>query len=391
MGLDGPRLDAAELLKTACRTAGLDDFGEWEIRSPLDALIDSYEQDANLNPFGRIAARWDLLRFLNNLLQMRAEEKKHPEILDQRIDKPIFIAGLPRSGTSFLHELLSADPQSLAVRCWETIYPCALDLACASDRDIARRRRKVAQQLAMFEWIAPEIRHLHPISADSPQECTEITGHVFLGMRFDSTHRIPSYRRWLDGRDLVPAYRFHKRFLQHLQYHRGAGQWVLKCPDHVFALDALRQVYPDARFVFCHRSPLAVLPSVARLTEVIRHPFTSHLDRREIGTEVSERWALGAKILVEDACSLAGMSEPSFHLTFDRFVRDPAAAVEAVYQHFGIYRDPESAARIRRLVSERPGGGNGPNRGRLADYGLDATVLRGRFRDYAQCFGLMLA
>ena len=382
-------LSTRDLLNAAQRRTGLADFGEWDIEEPLEILIKSYEKEARLSPFGRMAARWDLLRFLSNLLYLREEERKDPTILDERIERPIFITGLPRSGTSFLHELLCEDSQNLAVRCWEAIYPCPLDPNRPVERDIGRRRKKVDRQLASFERIAPEIRSLHPMVADTPQECTEITGHVFLGMRFDTTHHIPSYRRWLDGHSLAPAYRFHKRFLQHLQHRRGRAQWVLKCPDHVFALDAVREVYPDARFVFMHRDPLSVLPSVARLTETLRRPFTASVDRLEIGTEVSERWAKGAKILLAAAPSFAAAPAPAFHLPFRRFVRDPAAAVEAVYAHFGMTLGAEASTRVRNLVAARPNGGNGRNFGRLEDYGLDAERERGRFADYVEFFGLV--
>ena len=382
-------LSTRDLLNAAQRRTGLADFGEWDIEEPLEILIKSYEKEARLSPFGRMAARWDLLRFLSNLLCLREEERKDPAILDERIERPIFITGLPRSGTSFLHELLCEDSQNLAVRCWEAIYPCPLDPNRRVERDIERRRKKVDRQLASFERIAPEIRSLHPMVADTPQECTEITGHVFLGMRFDTTHHIPSYRRWLDGHSLAPAYRFHKRFLQHLQHRRGRGQWVLKCPDHVFALDAVREVYPDARFVFMHRDPLSVLPSVARLTETLRRPFTASVDRLEIGTEVSERWAKGAKILLAAAPTFAAAPAPAFHLPFRRFVRDPAAAVEAVYAHFGMTLGAEASTRVRNLVAARPNGGNGRNFGRLEDYGLDAERERGRFADYVEFFGLV--
>ena len=386
LGNFGQPLSANELIRAARRHTGLSDFGDWAIEGPLEILIKSYEDEASLNAFGRMAARWDMLRFLSNLLRLHDEEKRNPAILDQKIEQPIFITGMPRSGTSFLHELLCEDDSNQVVRCWETIYPLPIRDDAPDDSD--RRRKKVNRQLAAFKWIAPEIRFLHPIDADTPQECTEITGHIFRGMRFDTTHYVPSYRHWLDGQSQIAAYRFHKRFLQHLQYRRRASRWILKCPDHVFALDALRAVYPDARFVFMHRNPLSVLPSLARLTEVLRRPFTSRLDRPQIGADLSRQWAGGAAILIEAANSLQGLAEPPLHLTFNRFVRDPAECVAAVYRHFGIDLDAGPAARVRRLVTEKPNGSNGRNRGRLEHYGLDAENERRRFGDYIAYFGV---
>ena len=160
------------------------------------------------------------------------------------------------------------------------------------------RPARVARQLRAFERLAPEFRALHPLDATSPQECSEITAHVFRSLRFDTTYRIPSYRHWLDQAGHLPAYRFHRRFLQHLQHQAPGGRWVVKCPDHLFALDAIRAVYPDARLVFVHRDPVKVLLSVAKLTEVVRRPFTRRLDPHEIGRQESARWLDGTQRMI---------------------------------------------------------------------------------------------
>ena len=234
--------------------------------------------------------------------------------------------------------------------------------------------------------MTPEVRALHPINADSPQECTEITGHIFRSMRFDTTHHVPMYRDWLHAQEQIAPYRFHKRFLQHLQHHRPRKRWILKCPDHVFALDSLRLVYPDACLIFLHRDPTIVLASLARLTEMLRRPFTRTLDRRQIGAELSKRWIQGAAILVDGGISCAGMSGSTLHLRFEDFTRDPAAAVAVVYQQFGLDLEPGVLAQIRALVAQKPRGGYGLNAGRLEEYGLDTRELRHQFAGYIQSF-----
>jgi len=203
-------------------------------------LVESYNREAELSLFGRFATRWDLLRFLTNLLELRAAEHRDPAILEQAIDRPIFISGLPRSGTTFLHNLLAQDPDNLAPLARETVYQCADRRRPAGSRD--RRAEKLDRHIAAFAGLAPEMSQIHPMTAYSAQECTEITAHVFQSLRLDTTHDIPSYRRWLDRTGHLTAYRFHKRFLQHLQRLKGPGRWVLKCPDHLFALEALREV-----------------------------------------------------------------------------------------------------------------------------------------------------
>ncbi len=384
LGLSGGRLSAPELIKLAQRTTELTDFGDMCFEEPLEVLFRSYEQEANLTVFGRFAARWDALRFLTNLLLLCEAEKRTPAILEQTIDRPIFITGLPRSGSTFLHNLLAQDRSNHVARAWETIYP--YPGPNSSKRNTDRRPRIVDRQLAIFGKLAPEFQSLHPFTAYSPQECTEITAHVFRSLRFDTTHAVPTYRHWIDDIGHVAAYRFHRQFLQHLQYRNGPGRWVLKSPDHVFALDALRDVYPDAQFIFTHRHPVEVLPSLAKLTDVLRRPFTRHIDRLEIGQQVGERWARGAATLVAEEAR----AEPDrvVHLKFGNVVRDPFANVAKVYEHFGLNLSPEATERIQRLIAERPNGGYGRRRIRLDEYGLDRQAKQSRYQDYAACFGI---
>jgi hypothetical protein len=382
LGLSGRPLSASKLIKLARQTTELTDFGDTSFEEPLEVLLRSYEQEANLTVFGRFAARWDALRFLSNLLLLCEAEKRAPAILDQTIDRPIFITGLPRSGSTFLHNLLAQDRSNHVPRAWETIYPYLGQNGSARHAD--GRPRTVNRQLAIFGKLAPELQSLHPFTAYSPQECTEITAHVFRSLRFDTTHVVPTYRHWMDDIGHVAAYRFHRRFLKHLQYQNGPGRWVLKSPDHVFALDALRDVYPDARFIFTHRHPVEVLPSVAKLTDVLRRPFTRHVDRLEIGQQVGERWAKGAATLVAEGAR--AVPDRVVHLKFGDIVRDPFDSVSAVYEHFGLALSAEAAERVKRLVAERPNGGYGHRKTRLDEYGLDVQAKLQDYQDYAAYF-----
>ena len=203
-------------------------------------------------------------------------------------------------------------------------------------------------QLRAFEHLAPDFRSLHPLDANSPQECSEITAHVFRSLRFDTNYQIPTYRAWLDA-DVerhLPAYRFHKRFLQHLQSQDratgAAGRWVLKCPEHLFALRAIRTVYPDARLVFVHRDPVRVLLSQTRPTEVLRKPFTRRLDRDRIGQDESARWLAGARRMVEVGDD-AGLPDPVCHVHHMDLIADPVATVDA-----GVSPFRRGTARVRR-------------------------------------------
>jgi len=251
----------------------------------------------------------------------------------------------------------------------------------------------VTRQLRAFERLAPDFHDLHPLRADSPQECSEITAHTFRSLRFDTTYRIPSYRAWLDT-DLaghLPAYRFHRRFLQHLQHQgpeRPDSRWVMKCPDHLFALDAIRAVYPDARLVFVHRDPLRVLLSVARLAEVLRRPFTRCLDRAEIGRQESARWLEGTRRMIA-ASNDVGFNEPICHVHYLDIVSDPVGTVDAVYRHFGLPLPTATAQAMQRVVATQPNGGYGPHTYRFEDHGLDPETEQEKFRPYLLHFGIV--
>jgi hypothetical protein len=373
-------LVAEELIAAAEHRTGLSDFGEWQFITPLRVLLQACESEAALGAFGRFALRWDARRFLENMLQLRAAEKaSHAPA--PAIERPIFVTGLPRSGTTFLHSLLMADKANAVPRCWQTIDPAIAGAEAGETRAI----RKVNRQLKLFQWLAPDFGAMHPITATAPQECSEITAHVFASLRFDTTHYVPSYRAWLDNAGHLEAYRFHRYFLAHLARHAPARQrWVLKCPDHVFALDAIQQIYPDACFVFVHRDPMRVLASVAHLTEVLRQPFTRRLDRASIGRQVCDRWVEGAERIVVASKTLP--AERVVHIRYRELTGDPAGTVARLYAQFDLPFDDAFERRIRDYVDEKPNGGYGGLRHRLEDYGVDPAREQDRFADYVEAF-----
>jgi len=386
LGIFDRPLVADNLMRSAQRRTGLRDFGVSSFQEPLELLLQEYDRSAELSLFGRISARWDVLRYLTNLLLLKEAERQQPLILCESIERPLFIIGMPRSGTSFMHYLLAQDATLHVPRCWEAIYPTAGRGAVR--RAPGARARAVDRRLSQFARLAPEILGMHPLRADSPQECTEIMGHVFRSLRFDTTHDVPAYHRWLHGARHLPAYEFHKRFLKHLQHRRGPGRWVLKSPDHVFALDSIRKVFPDAGFVFMHRDPLRVLPSVARLTEVLRQPFSRRVDRLAIGRQVSNSWIKGAAILREASAQPSPSGVPILHIHFRKFIQDPLATVVQLYRHFDWPISEERIARLRTSVAGRRNGGYARHEYRLKDYGIDRRAAQLAFREYLEYFGV---
>lgn len=375
-------LDADALMRRAGGAAALAPFSA---EPGLRALVADYERHADLTFIGCCAARFDLTRLLDNHAALAARERAEPALRDQRIEAPVFITGLPRSGTTFLHKLLAEDPENRFPAVWETVYP----LPRKPGDTPARRIAAVNRQLAAFERMAPGFHAVHPIDACAPQECTEITAHVFRSFRFETTHEIPGYRAWLRGADHVPAYRFHRRFLQHLQHTDGRPRrFVVKCPDHVFTLAALREVYPDARLIFLHRDPLEVLASVAGLTAILRGPFSTRLDRAAIGRQVLGDWVAGAEAMLRaDAEALFPAAQVA-HLRFQDLTADPVGTLAGVYARFGLPLSEAARTRMARRVAEEPRGGYGGVTFRLDAFGIDAAAARPLFRDYAARFAV---
>jgi hypothetical protein len=379
LGVGTRPVKAAELIALAERRARRQ-LSDRSLEPALSTFLEACEEEAALSVFGRVSLRWDVQRLLGNVLRLDRAEAEDPTITAEEIAQPIFITGLPRSGTTFLQTLLAQDPGNITPLSWQTMQP----YPDARDRVRDRRVQRAEWELRAFRRISPEVEGLHPLAADTPQECTEITAHVFQSLRFDTTYFVPSYLRWVEAHGHTAAFRFHKRFLQHLQAQGGRRNWVLKCPDHVFTLDAIQEVYPDARFVFVHRHPAAVLASVAKLTEALRAPFTRHIDRLAIGAEVSARWRLGSeKILEADSILPAGRV---LHLHYDEVTRQPLAALEKLYRFFDRPFDEAARSRIAGFVARRPRGGYEVNRYEPAEFGLEDGWVNAQFEPYIRAF-----
>ena len=359
---------------------------EPEAREGLARLMESLSQETRLSLFGRISVRYDLTRLARNGATIARLHTESPGIGREMVAKPIFIMGLPRSGTSFLHDLIAQDPDVLVPRVWQTLYPAP------RPRDFVARHsdevRRTNRQLKTFAGMAPNFPAIHPIHGDSPQECSEITAHVFQSLRFDTTFRVPSYRKWLDSYGHDAAFAFHKRYLQALQHDVGAKFWALKCPDHTFSIPAILRTYPDARFVMVHRDPVHVFASVAHMTEVLRGPFLRDIDPVEIGEQVTSRWIEGARLLVEFDRSNALPPERLINLQYEDLTSDPIAAIARIYDHFGEEFSEAARLAMRASLAASPRGGYGRNRYRLADFGINPDRLRPYFTPYIEYFGV---
>jgi hypothetical protein len=379
-GNRGRVLRADELLESALRWQRRD-FADRSFVRALEHLVEACNEEADLSVIGARALKSDVLRCLRNLLQFDEIEAVCPSVLSRPIQAPVFITGMPRSGTTFLHRLILQDPSTAAPLLFQLVYPYA---SRNSGMGTALRKMWVRLQLGLFRMIAPELNALHPIAVDAPEECTDIHAQVFQSLRFDTMYRVPSYNEWLQRCGFLDAYRFHRRFLQHLDAQLPGRRWVLKSPDHLFALDDIRKVYPDARLVFVHRDPVCVLASVAKLTEVLRRPFARSIDRWEIGRQVAASWADGS----ERMSRVSASGQSVLHLHYRQIVSSPLDAVRAVYQHCGMVLTEDAEARMRIWLRVRANARRPSRNYNLTEFGLDPHVLRERFARYTDAFGV---
>lgn len=381
-------LAPAELIARARTDTGLDDFGpEGPYEEALAALCRSLEEEAALTPLGRVLARRMLLGALAHQLQLQDWIARHPDILATGITRPVVIVGMPRTGTSILHELLALDPSNRCPVSWEVAHPFPPPETATrgSDARIARH----ARELRISEALMPGVQNLHRMGSTLPQECVAITADVFVSMQYNTVFRLPSYTQWLlHEADHERAYRYHRRMLQYLQWRHRGERWVLKSPAHLWTLESLLAVYPDARLVQTHRDPLRIVSSLASMLPTMRSAYARTPDPQEVAREWSGNCASALDASV--ASRRGGTIDPSqvFDLQFRDFMRDPVGEVRRLYAWLGIAFTADFEAAIQRYLAENPASKHGGHRHAFADTGLDAAAERCRVADYQAFFNV---
>jgi len=370
---------AIDLIKTARRRCRLDDFGEGDFLEALSRLLESCHREARLNLVGKIALRTDVLQALCSRLWMERDRQFYPDIARQEIREPLFIVGLPRSGTSVLHSLLAADPQHRAPLMWEVRSPSP-----PTPVDEKRRIQRAAQSCNLFNWLAPAFRYVHAVGAEVPQECVSLMTPTFMSDQFDAMYYVPSYRAWFFRQDLRPAYEYHRRFLQHLQFRQSGRRWILKAPTHMFAMPALLSVYPDALFVQTHRTPVDAMASVSSLVTILRSAFSDAVDPFTICREAIDYWSETMDKFLRDRDRLA--CERICDIAYDEIGLDPIAAVGQIYDHFGWSLSREAEQRMRALVARHADRQSRNHRYHLKEFGFSAKEVLSEFPSYWQRF-----
>jgi hypothetical protein len=377
IGLRPGPLSARKLIETAKRRTRLEEFGDGDFLEALSCLLNACYREAHLNVIGKMALRNDVVRILCNRLLLTRDRRIYPEIARQEIREPLFIVGLPRSGTTLLHTLLAADPAHRAPLTWEVMTPSP-----PTSEDRQPRIAQAKRNLAALHWLAPTFETVHTTGAELPQECVSLMSPTFMSDQFDTMYNMPTYRAWFFAQDLRPAYEFHRRTLQHFQFRRSAERWVLKAPAHMFATPALLSTYPDARFVQLHRDPLEAVASVSSLVTILRGVFSDSVDPVQVGQDALVYWSQALKTFLQARDQLPAARVCDVH--YDELRRDPIAAASKVYRHFGWRFSNEVERRMQATLAQQASHTNGVHRYDAAYFRLSG---RNGFEEYCERFG----
>ena len=379
-------LDSRSLVDAATRETGLSDFGESDWRESLEVMTEALEREADLNLMGRLCTRSELILWLRNRLKIVDLVKRHPEIRDEPIESPIFITGLPRTGTSILQELLWQDPRLRTPLFWETLHPVESAISQGRDEAAQQSGHDLIQQ-----WIrvTPEIQTMHETAGAIPAEDASVWAFTLISDHIQSFYQMPTYDAYVNAADPIRLYQHHKLFLQVLQWKSPRRRWFGKTLYHLGHLPALFEVYPDARIIHTHRDPIR---SMASVTNLLRTFYWQRSDRdfdapgfEEITTAGPTAERLEAVMALRDQNRV-----PADRIVDSRYqdlMNDPVAMIERLYRALEIPHDEAVGERVRRYLAHKPKDKHGAHRYNVLDPD-ELAQIRPHFRRYQERYGV---
>jgi len=373
---------ADELEDGARAATGLDDFGSPYYREGLERTVESLNTEADLSETGAVIQHATISNALIQRLKIEETYARHPEIDDEIVGGPIFVIGLPRTGTTALSQLVAADPQFRSLRMWESQAPTPPPEAATQDCD--PRIAQAEAGLQMLNDMFPLMKSLYNSEPTAPTECQDLMGMSFRTFHFDGVVRVPGYLAWLMTCDMGETYLFHRRVLKLLQWHCPPNLWHLKTPVHVFALDALVEAYPNAKFLWSHRDPARVMGSVCSLIRYVRSWSSDRDDPVELGAEQLDSWSEGIRRAMDFRKRVG--DERFSDVAFADLQADPVTTLAAGYESLGLEFTDAAARSVAHWAREHKPGTRGSHDYDLADYGLTPESVRERFTEYLRTY-----
>ena len=378
-------LDANKILERAEQNTGFA-FHDHVFREGLERLVDSLNNQSQLSMFGRFA--------LGNTLQRTADSRFNVERTfadrldtDDDIREPIFIVGMPRTGTTMLHALLHLDRNHRAPLCWECQLPYP---APRPDKYEANERiDTLTRDFNQIFRLVPDFKKKHYMTAVSPQECIGITALNFVSYQFIAIANLPDYLDWITHVDQKPNLHWHRRFLNFLE---SGGirkpRWLLKSPVHLMRLRAIFDVYPDASIIVTHRNPTSVVASVASLISSARSLYTDHEDTFRTGQEQVQVWSDFFERFVKDRQDL-DREEQFVDVHFDDFTRDQMAVVDKIYERFGWDLHPKDRQQMVTFLDAERQGKHGVHKYSLDQIGVSEEEVLEKYQRYVEFLDML--
>ena len=373
-----------EIIAAARAQTGLDDIGDPAILDGLERLLACYAGEARFTERGAQMAHGDLVTYMAIRMKVEGWLKDHPELLDAPIEKPLFVFGLPRTGTTLMINLLHSDPARRSFLRWEAYDP--VPPPRPDELHAGPRYQAMEDKTMMALQHMPHIAAIHFEHADSPTECQFLMTPSFCAQVYEAQADIPSYRHWfLHEADYMPAFRFHKRWLQLLQAE-AKGRWTLTNPWHPLFQDVLTEVYPDAQLVMTHRDPAEVVGSCCSLIKYVRQIYSDDVDLKGIGESFIDTF----QVMIDraDAFKAKHGAKAIHDVQYADTLRDPIGTVRGIYEHFGEPLTAEAEAAMQAYLADNQKGKHGKHSYDLAEYGLSAEGVRERFRDYIERYDI---
>ncbi len=379
-------LEPAALMETAAAETGLDDFGAADFGERLVVLCRAMREEGGFNGAGVMQQHAFVTGLLKNRLLIEGLLRRHPEILEERIVAPIVICGLPRTGTTHLHNLMSADPALRSLPYWESLEPVLAEREQPAQGAPDPRRERTAMALSFLDAAMPYFKRMHEMTVEHTHEEIQLLAIDFSTMLFETTAPMPMWRDAYLARDQRPSYAYLLRVLQVLQWLRGGTRWVLKSPQHLEQFPALVDTFPDATFVVTHRDPVSVTASMVTMIAYSARLTRDRVDVEGIGHYWADRLERMLQRCADERDTLPAAQTIDVH--FDEFMADDLAMVARVYDLAGQPLDERARTSMAAFMAEHPRGRHGGVVYDLAEFGIDPAERRNALAFYSERFGV---
>jgi hypothetical protein len=389
LGVARPALTREVLVRSARKQSGLSDLGadfdDPVTRGSLRRLLESLDGEAQLHPLGRVIIRETLVKWLVTRMRLEQLSREHPEIPATRVDRPVFIAGLARTGTTLLHRLLGCEPRLRPLLSWEGLTPAPLVGKKAKPGKPDPRVKLAARAERALRYLAPEFFAIHPVEADGYEEDVLLQDGSFLSPTVDATLPVPTYSAWLHASDQCPMYRYFRRLVQLLLWQRP-GVYLGKTPHHLENLPTLLEVFPGARVIVTHRDPAKVVPSFCSMMAHGRRLFSNDVNLFDVGCQFHVKQLKGVSDAMNARRALPADSFIDVH--FADLVADSLKEVRRIYDFLGYDLHPETLEAMNAYRRENPKDKRGVHHYGPEDFGLSREQLDRDFAPYCNHYGV---